>query len=440
MNCVAFRSLMSEKSFRDRLAYLYGKDAIDQNVRRYRDALSKFEYYFPRNKDIVVISTPGRTEISGNHTDHNAGLVLAASLDLDMIGIAAKNNNNVIRVLSDNHDPIEVELSHLFPILEERHSSSALIRGVAARMRQLGYRIGGFDCWLTSNIWQGAGISSSAAFEVEMCSILSHLYNKGSIDHITIAKIAQYAENQFFEKPCGLMDQLACSVGGLILIDFEDFERPKITQVIPNCNKNSNSDRTPNNFDFEMFEIALFLIETGASHSGLTEEYAAVEREMKQVANVLGKPLLRQCTKEEFFSTLFNLREQLNDRALLRAYHYFNENERVQSQVRALKAGSMQLFLELINESARSSFMYCQNIYPNHMWREQPLSLAFMATEAILKGQGAQRLQGGGFGGMLQVFVPVNLINDFQSGMNRLFGDHAIHRVRLRPTGTTLIA
>lgn len=440
MNCVTFRSLMTEKSFQDRLSYLYGKDAFDLNYHRYCNALSKFEYCFPGKENIIVISTPGRTEISGNHTDHNAGLVIAASLDLDMIGIASKNDHNVIRVLSDNHDPITVELSRLYPISEERHTSAALVRGVVARMQQLGYRIGGFDCWLTSNIWQGAGVSSSAAFEVEICSILNHLYNKGSIDHITIAKIAQYAENQFFEKPCGLMDQLACAVGGLILIDFEDLELPKIMQIIPNHDNNWDPNGTNNNFDFETVDYALFLIETGTSHSGLTEEYAAVKREMKQVAKALGKPLLRQCSKEEFFSQLFNLREQLNDRALLRAYHYFNENDRVHSQVTALKTGNMQRFMELINESARSSFTYCQNVYPNQMWREQPLSIAFMAAEEILKGQGAQRLQGGGFGGMLQVFVPVKMINDFQNRMSKLFGEHAIHRVRMRPIGTILVA
>ncbi|MGI6617813.1 MAG: galactokinase [Saccharofermentanales bacterium] len=439
MNRIAFRSLLSDKSFKNRLAYLYGRDAIEQNYRRYSNAINQFDHHFPGNNDLIVISTPGRTEISGNHTDHNAGLILAASLDLDMIGIAAKNNHNIMRVLSDKHIHIEVDISNLHPIAEERHTSAALLRGVAARMKQLGYRIGGFDCWLTSNIWQGSGISSSAAFEVEICSILNHLYNEGTMDHITIAKIAQYAENHFFEKPCGLMDQLTCAVGGLILIDFENHEHPKIMKIISDCEKNIDSDITCKTFDFEKFDHALFLVETGASHSGLTDEYTAVEREMKQVANALGKSLLRQCNKEQFLGQLFNLREQLNDRALLRAYHFFKENERVQAQFAALRVGDIQLFKELVVESGRSSFMYCQNIYPSHKWHEQPLSLAFMVAEEILRDQGAWRLQGGGFGGMLQAFVPFRMIDDFQNKISTLFGEHAIHRVRIRPVGTTLI-
>ncbi|NLZ66627.1 MAG: galactokinase [Clostridiaceae bacterium] len=440
MNRSAFRSLLSEKSLQNRLAFLYGQDATDHNYFRYSNALSQFERCFPEDEDIIVISTPGRTEIGGNHTDHNAGLVLAASLDLDMIGIAAINNHNIMRIYSDHHDPVEVETSNLHPNAEERHTSKALLRGVAARMQQLGYRIGGFDCWLTSNIWQGVGISSSAAFEVEMCSILNHLYNEGEIDHITIAKIAQYAENHFFEKPCGLMDQLACAVGGIILIDFENPENPKITKIISNGgSKNNEIDGTWNIFGFEKLDHTLFLIETGTSHTGLTDEYAAVEREMKQVANVLGKSLLRQCSKEQFLGQLFNLREQICDRALLRAYHYFNENERVLAQFNALKAGDMCRFKELVIESGRSSYMYCQNIYPNKEWHTQPLSLAFMLAENILREVGAWRLQGGGFGGMLQAYVPINLVKDFENGMSMLFGDHAMHRVRIRPIGTTRI-
>lgn len=315
-----------------------------------------------------------------------------------------------------------LDLARLEPIVEERLTSAALVRGVAARMKELGYRIGGFDCFTTSTVPHGAGLSSSAAFEVQMCIILNHLYNNGVVDDVTNAQIAQFSENNHFGKPCGLMDQTACAVGGLIQIDFEDFDNPVVDKV---------------EFDFSSQKHVLYLVNTGGSHADLNDDYTALENEMKQTARMLGKPVLRFTSREAMFENLAALRaEAKNDRAILRAYHFFNDSERVCQQTRALRDNDFERFKRLIIESGESSFMYCQDVYSNSVWQEQGIPIGLIIAEDCLRGHGAWRVHGGGFAGTIQAFVPESLCETFESRMEAAFGAGTCHRTMIRPYGT----
>lgn len=425
MKLSSFEHQISNGVYNELFLELYGENADKTAKRRYKNAIDKFRLAYGQNdKDIVVISTPGRTEIGGNHTDHNAGLVLAASVNLDAIGIAAKNNDNIIRIVSEGFKPIEISLNELQPLREEKYTSRALVRGVAARMKELGFTIGGFDCYMVSSVPEGSGLSSSAAFEVHIASTLNHLYNEGRLDDITNAKIAQYAENNYFGKPCGLMDQTACAVGGLMKIDFHDFENLELEKI---------------DFDFVHEKHILYIVKTGGSHADLNEDYAKLEGEMKQIAALLGQNVLRFTSKYDLFLNLNNLRSLGNDRAILRAYHYFKENERVNEQCNALKSGDFKHFLELVVKSGQSSFMYCQNVYANDFFNEQGLSLALMIAEDCLKDNGAWRVHGGGFAGTIQAYVPHSLADEFEARIKLAFGDDTCHRTMIRPRGTMRI-
>ena len=405
---------------------IYGKNMISSSKTRYLNCLESFSNTFKDAKnDIAVLSTPGRTEIGGNHTDHNAGFVLAAAINLDILSIVAKNGDNVIRLVSEGYAPVEMSLDDLLPREKERSTPVSLIRGVAARMKESGYTVGGFDSYTTSMVPDGSGLSSSAAFEVQIASIFNHLYNGGCLDNVSNACISQYAENEYFGKPCGLMDQTTCAVGGLLQIDFRDFNHPVIEPVA---------------FDFASAGHVLYIVNTGGSHSDLTEDYTALENEMKETARLLGQPVLRFTSKEALFAGIKNLRENRNDRAILRAYHYFNDNERVLKQTAALKKGDFGRFKELIIESGLSSFMYCQNIYANSNWREQGLAIGLMIAEELLAGKGAWRVHGGGFAGTIQAFVPENLTFEFERRMSAAFGEGTCHRALIRPRGTLCVA
>jgi galactokinase len=377
------------------------------------------------HEDIGVFSTPGRTEICGNHTDHNAGYVLAAAVNLDIVSIAAKTNSNIIRVQSKDFGAYAVTFDQLEPDEREFYTSPALVRGVAARMKQLGHKIGGFDCYTISNVPNGVGLSSSAAFEVQICTILNHFYNVGTaVGDVANAQIAQYSENHFFGKPCGLMDQTTCAVGGLLQINFADFENPGIEKI---------------QFDFASQKHMLYLVETGGNHADLNEDYIALEHEMKQTAKLLGAPVLRFTSRETFFKNIKTLRENENDRAILRAYHFYNESDRVQKQVQALKKDDFEEFKRLIIESGESSFMFCQNVYANTRWQEQCIAIALMIAEECLKSRGAWRVHGGGFSGTIQAFVPETIADKFAYCMTAAFGEGSCHKTMFRQKGTIRI-
>ena len=402
------------------LGEVYGKGAVPTQRDRYLRALEEFGRLFGTEREVTLFSAPGRTEIGGNHTDHNHGRVLAASVNLDVIAVAAPSSENRVRVKSEGYPMDTVTLDDLAPREAEYGRSSALIRGMAERFVQDGLSIGGFDAYTTSNVLKGSGLSSSAAFEVLIGTTFNHLFNRGSVDAVTIAQMAQYAENQHFGKPSGLMDQTASSVGGIITIDFADPGKPLIRPVA---------------FDFTSTGYRLCIVDTGGNHADLTPEYAAVPAEMKAVAASLGVPVLRETSWEAFLAALPSLRKEHGDRAVLRAMHFLQENERVARQVQALESGDFPRFLQLILDSGHSSFEYLQNVYPVSSPGEQGLSLALCLAQSVLEGRGAWRVHGGGFAGTTQNFVPDALLEPFRRTMEAVFGPGSCHVLAIRPYG-----
>ena len=365
-------------------------------------------------------SAPGRTEIGGNHTDHQRGRVLAGAVNLDTVAAVRPNGTNVIRMQSKGYPLSVVDLSVMEPVEEEINSTPALIRGVAARFKQLGCQVGGFDAYCESTVLPGSGLSSSAAFEVLIGTIINHLFFDGKATQPEIAMIGQFAENVFFGKPCGLMDQTASAVGNLVTIDFFDKEHPVIEPVA---------------FDFASCGHALCIVDTGADHADLTDEYAAVPGEMKAVAACMGKEVLTQIDEAEFYAKLPELRKACGDRAVMRCIHFYQENARVPQQVAALKAGNFDLFLTLIKQSGYSSWMYLQNVIPAGYKAHQDVAVALGLAEHYLQGRGAYRVHGGGFAGTIQAFVPYDLLDSFVAGMDGALGKGACHVLSIRPQG-----
>ena len=365
-------------------------------------------------------SAPGRTEIGGNHTDHQRGRVLAGAVNLDTIAAVRLNGTDMIRILSDGYPMCEVDVKELTPKEEEINTTMALIRGVAARFTQLGCTVKGFDAYCQSTVLPGSGLSSSAAYEVLIGTILNHLFFDAKVSQAEVAQIGQYAENVFFGKPCGLMDQTASSVGNLVTIDFFEKENPKITPVT---------------FDFAACKHALCIIDTGADHADLTDEYAAITKELKAVCTHFGKEVLSQVDEKEFFSAIPELRKECGDRAVLRAVHFYQENARVPKQVAALENGDFETFLKLIKESGHSSYMYLQNVIPAGYKKQQDVALALAMCEHFLGGRGGYRVHGGGFAGTVQAFVPFDMLDDFVAGMDGVLGKGACHVLSIRPQG-----
>ena len=365
-------------------------------------------------------SAPGRTEIGGNHTDHNYGRVLAGSVNLDVIAVVRPSDTGIIRMQSEGYPMLEVNTSELIPVESERNGSASLIRGTAARFTQLDYAVGGFDAYATSNVLKGSGLSSSAAFEVLIGVILSHLYNDGKVSAVEIAQIAQYAENVYFGKPCGLMDQMASSVGNIITIDFADPNNPIIEKV---------------DVDFAAAGHALCIVDVGGNHVELTHEYAAVPGEMKNVAASLGVNVLRETNMETLIANIAALRAEHGDRPVLRAIHFLQENDRVVEQVAALRAGDFEGFKKLVIDSGNSSFEYLQNVYAACDVSEQSMSLALALAQRVLDGCGAWRVHGGGFGGTTQNFVPLNKLDEFKMLIEQVFGEGSCHVLNIRPYG-----
>ncbi len=401
-------------------ARLYGPGSLPYQRKRYGGAVKAFVDCFGDRADLRLFSAPGRTEIGGNHTDHNHGRVLAASVNLDVIAVAAPCSGGRVRVQSKGYPMDVVELEELSVKPEERNRSAALVRGMAARFREKGFAVGGFDAYTTSDVLKGSGLSSSAAFEVLLGTILSHLYNGGTVSPVEVAKAAQFAENAYFGKPSGLMDQMASSVGGIITIDFADTEQPVIRQAA---------------FDFAASGHKLCIVDTGGNHADLTHEYAAVPAEMKAVANSLGVDFLRQTSLDALIPRIPELRRLHGDRAVLRAFHFLQDNDRVVRQVAALEAGHFEEFKRLVIESGHSSFEYLQNVYTSSDVAFQGLSLALCLAQLLLDGRGAWRVHGGGFGGTTQNFVPDDLLDSFRETMEGVFGKGSCHCLTIRPCG-----
>ncbi len=401
-------------------AELYGKDNVESQQARYIKAIDRFVEIYGEKDEMYIFSAPGRTEISGNHTDHNHGCVMAGSVNLDVIAIAAPTQDGIIRVQSEGYRMDLVDTRELAPKEKEINKSISLIRGTANRFKELGLAIGGFDAYTITNVLKGSGLSSSAAFEVLIGTILNGIYNEGSISPVLIAQIAQYAENVYFGKPCGLMDQMASSVGGIISIDFKDNDNPIITKV---------------DFDFTSAGHALCILDTGGNHADLTSEYASIPAEMKAIAAHFGKKVLREVSLEEIIAALPELRKKFGDRAVLRALHFQNENIRVGQQVKALTEGNFDEFLNLSVESGLSSYRYLQNVYANIAPKEQGISLALFIAESILQGRGAHRVHGGGFGGTTQNFVPLDMVDEFKQKTEAVFGEGKCHILNIRPKG-----
>ncbi len=365
-------------------------------------------------------SAPGRTEISGNHTDHQRGRVLAAAVNLDMQAAVRLNGTSIIRIHSQGFPENVVDLSELTPRDDELNTTQALIRGVAARFVQLGCPVSGFDAYMESTVLPGSGLSSSAAYEVLIGTVINHLFFDCKATQPEVAMIGQYAENVFFGKPCGLMDEMASAVGGMVTIDFACADEPVITPV---------------DFDFAACGHALCIIDSRASHADLTDEYAAIPNELKTVCAHFGKDVLRQIDEQDFYAAIPTLRSKCGDRAVMRAIHFYQENARVPVQVEALRAGDFDKFLELEKQSGYSSYMYLQNVIPAGYTAHQDMAIALALCEKYLGGRGAYRVHGGGFAGTVQAFVPMDLLEQFRAGIDGVLGDGACHVLSIRPEG-----
>ena len=416
------KRLLTERKLDDAFSVVYQPKQYDCQYKRYLEVLESFEELFDKgqNRPVSLFSAPGRSEICGNHTDHNHGLVLVAGISLDAIAVAAKNDEGIIRIKSAGYPMDTVNCDETDVKESEIGRSQSIIRGITARFTQLGYNVGGFDAATASQVLSGSGLSSSAAFEVLVCTMLNYLYNDGKIDPVEIAQISQYSENVYFGKPCGLLDQMACSVGGFVSIDFEDTKKPVINKI---------------SFDFTQYGYNLCIVDTKGSHSDLTDEYAAVRTEMESVAQLFGKKVLREITKQDVISKAKMLSEQLGERAVLRAMHYFGENERVAYLVKCLNEKDICGFMDTIITSGRSSYMYNQNVFTCKAPLNQPLSLALNISEQILEGKGAWRVHGGGFAGTIQAFVPDELLEEYTASMKAIYGDDSCYVLSIRPFG-----
>ncbi|MBP3634250.1 MAG: galactokinase [Oscillospiraceae bacterium] len=367
-----------------------------------------------------IFSAPGRTEISGNHTDHQHGCVLAGAVDLETVAEVTLNGTDMICVQSQGYAPVEISIKDLALREEEKNTTAALIRGVAANFAERGAKLQGFDAKVSSTVLPGSGLSSSAAFEVLIGTIINELFFDKTCTPVEIAQIGQWAENVYFGKPCGLMDQTASSVGGMVFIDFNDPSAPVVERL---------------DFDFAAAGHALCIIDSGADHADLTDEYAAIPGELKQVCALFGKQVLRDIPEEEFFAKLPRIRGKVSDRAILRAVHFYQENTRVQRQAQALRENDFDTFLRLAGESGRSSWMYLQNITPAGAVEQQAVGVTLALCDTLLKGRGAYRVHGGGFAGTVQAFVPKDLLDGFKSGIEAVLGEGSCHVLSIRPEG-----
>ena len=426
-------SELQNGSYDASLSQLYAPDGsragLDCARERAVRVTNGFLEHFPEAAaSCALFSGPGRTELGGNHTDHQHGRVLCGSVDLDTLACAAPNARGVIRVISEGYPAVEVSLDSLPPREEERNTSAALVRGVAAKLTEMGYALSGFDAYAVSNVIAGAGLSSSASFEVLLGNIFNRFFCDGKLDPVTIAKMGQYAENVYFGKPCGLMDQMGSSVGGAVAIDFADPAAPVVEKV---------------DYDFSKSGHVLCIVDTGSCHADLTDDYADITREMGAVAAHFGRQFLREVLRDialaDFRGSIPALRKECGDRAVLRAMHFFNDDRRAWKEYVALKNGDFDFFLDLVNDSGLSSELLLQNIWSPGAPREQPVSLALTIGKELLGGEGAIRVHGGGFAGTIQAFVPADGLAAFRSGMEALLGQGSCHVLHIRPLGGCVV-
>ena len=395
---------------------------VEESTERIIKAIRAFEASYGGERDISVFSVPGRSEIIGNHTDHNNGKVMAGAINRDIIAVASRNNDEMIRFRSEGYYEEKISLADVnSPDNFKKFTSRALVAGMAHAFSKAGHAIGGYDAYSCTEVLKGSGLSSSAAFEVTVGNILNHLYNGGSVDNKEIAKYAQFSENVYFGKPCGLMDQMACAVGGFVYIDFEDNQHPVVESV-----------------DFSLSDAgyALCIVNTGGNHANLNDDYASVPAEMKAVAEHFGKETLRGLTEADIVGAALELRSKVGDRAILRALHFLRENNRVVLASDALKGKELDRFLEIITASGRSSFQYLQNVYTTQNVGEQGLSLALAVTDGALSGKNAAfRVHGGGFAGTIQAFVKKEDLADYVKLIDSVFGEGSAMPLNIRPAG-----
>ena len=421
MTGIQLKEFIKNGSLDEKLITLYGKDALEAARERYSKAIDSFTSLYG-DGELHLFSVAGRSELSGNHTDHNKGCVVAASISLDIIAVACATNDTVVRVKSEGFDEDVVDISaYTEPDPTKFGTSSSIIAGMCSGFKKNGHKIGGFTAYTTSSVLKGSGLSSSAAFEDMIGTIESHLYNEGNVDNVEISKLSQWAENNFFGKPCGLMDQVACAVGGIVAIDFEDTKNPVITPI---------------SFDITAAGYNLCIVNTGGNHADLTDDYASVPAEMKAVAAHFGKSVLREVDENDVITAIPALRESVGDRAIMRALHFFEENKRVAKQKVALESGDLDTFFENVKASGRSSFCYLQNVYTTKNLTEQGLSLALCIADKVLGDKkAAWRVHGGGFAGTIQAFVPSDAVAEFKSAMDACFGNDACIVLNIRPVG-----
>lgn len=414
--------MLEQDAAKKLMGELYGKDAVDANVARYQDVVRSFEREYG-HKDVLLFSSPGRTEISGNHTDHNHGKVLAGSINLDCIGAAAKNNSNKVNIISETFNQnFTIDLNKLEPS-EKKAGTLDLMRGLLRGFKDAGYGIGGFDAYIVSNVISAAGVSSSAAFEMLLCSMLNTFFNEGRMDTVAYAHIGKFAENRYWNKGSGLLDQMACAVGGLITIDFHDPQSPAVERI---------------DFDFSSQKHSLIIVNTGKGHADLSADYSSVPDEMKKVAEYFGKDVCSQITEKDVLDNLENVREYAGDRSVMRALHFFEENKRVEAQVDALKDNRFQDFLNNITASGNSSWKWLQNCYTNSNVQEQGICVALALTELFLaeKQCGACRIHGGGFAGVIMAMLPNDLVDEYVSYIEKALGEGNAYRMSIRPYGS----
>lgn len=406
---------LNNKKYDELLNDIYvDTNLLDYQRERYVKAINKYVSLYG-DTDVEIYSAPGRSEVGGNHTDHQHGCVLAAAVNLDAIAVVGRVDNK-IKVLSDDFDIAPINLEDLEIKKAEEGTSEALIRGVCARLKELGYNVGGFNAFITSDVLMGAGLSSSAAFETIIGTIISGLYNDMTIDPVVIAQVGQYAENVYFGKPCGLMDQCASSVGSLINIDFNDVAKPIVNKV---------------DVDFSKFGHSLCIVDTKGSHADLTDEYAAIPMEMKKVANYFGKEFLREVDEEDFFNDIAGARKACQDRAVLRAIHLFEENKRVDQEVKALNNSDFETFKKVVRESGDSSYKFLQNVYANCDVQNQSVSIGLAMSEKIIGRNGVCRVHGGGFAGTIQAFVKDEFVTAYKTEIERVFGKGSCHVLKV---------
>ena len=416
--------LESEKA-KKLLGELYGKAAVAENQKRYEDLVGKFVKEFGE-KDLYLFSSPGRTEISGNHTDHNHGKVLAGSINLDCVGVAAVNDTNFVNIVSETfNQSFTIDLNHLEP--SDRMAGTVdLVKGLLKGFEKSGYEVGGFDAYVTSNVISAAGVSSSASFEMLLCSMLNTFFNAGKMDTVAYAHIGKYSENHYWNKASGLLDQMACAVGGLITIDFLEPQAPVVEKI---------------DFDFASQNHSLIIVNTGKGHADLSADYSSVPNEMKKVAQFFGKEVCAEIKEQDVIDHLAELRAYAGDRSVLRALHFCEENKRVEAEVRALKENRFGDFLDGITSSGNSSWKWLQNCYTNSNVQEQGISIALALTEMFIaeKRRGACRIHGGGFAGVIMAMLPNDLVDEYVTYIEKAMGEGSAYRMSIRPYGAICV-